>query len=265
MDVPAADRASRSSDVLPYLDLRALGLGGAEGAVFWTCVTLAALVGFELVVRRAERNGLDRGATATLAGWMLLGGFVGSHLFAELAYDTAGVASDPARLLWVWGSISSVGGMLGGVATAAGVARARRMTPLDFLRYLDLVGFAAPFAWSFGRLGCALTHDHPGVRSSHWLAVRFPEGPRFDLGLLELFFHVALATAFACLGRVPRRPGTYFGAFLLFYGAVRFFLEPLRIGEPRPGGWTPAQYVCVGGALAGAALLAATTRRASAR
>ena len=36
-----------------------------------------------------------------------------------------------------------------------------------------------------GRFGCALQHDHLGIPSTYFLAVRFPGGPRFDLGLLR--------------------------------------------------------------------------------
>ena len=34
----------------------------------------------------------------------------------------------------------------------------------------------------FGRMGCSIAHDHPGLESDLWFAVQYPHGGRFDLG-----------------------------------------------------------------------------------
>jgi phosphatidylglycerol:prolipoprotein diacylglycerol transferase len=236
--------------MLPYVDPPVLGLGGAQVSAFSILVLLAGVTGFELVVRRAPRAGLARAEAARLAVWTLLLGFLGSHVFAELTTCPARVREDPRVLLWFWGSLSSLGGMLGGSLGACLAARARRLPGRSTLRFLDLVAFAAPFAWALGRLGCALVHDHPGVVSRHWLAVDFPSGPRLDLGLLELPLHLGLALAFLLLHRCTRE-GLFLGLFLAIYGPVRFALDFLRIGETRHLGLTPAQLLCAGASLLG--------------
>jgi len=48
----------------------------------------------------------------------------------------------------------------------------------------DLVASAFPLSWVFGRSGCSLAHDHPGMLSNAWFAVQYPGGGRFDLGLI---------------------------------------------------------------------------------
>jgi phosphatidylglycerol:prolipoprotein diacylglycerol transferase len=113
-----------------------------------------------------------------------------------------------------------------------------------------------------GRFGCALQHDHLGVASTHFLAVNFPSGPRFDLGLLEFLYLIPLALVFWALGRQPRPPGFYLGLYFALYGPGRFAMDALRNEDARYLGWTPAQYLCVAATLAGAALVAWSLRRA---
>jgi len=247
--------------VIPYLEQPSVQVGDYTLHAFQVMVCIAVVVGYEIVVRRAPKLGLDPDTTASLVAWVILWGFVGSHVFDALAYYPERVARDPWELLRVWGSMSSFGGILGGLAAAFVLARRRGMSSDELLRLVDGIGFAFPFAWIFGRGGCALAHDHLGVESSHWLAVRFPEGPRFDLGLLELLCTIPIAGLFLALDRRPRPPGFFVGLFLTLYGPIRFALDTLRTGDARYLGWTPAQYLSVLAAAGGVALLVAARRR----
>jgi phosphatidylglycerol:prolipoprotein diacylglycerol transferase len=159
--------------------------------------------------------------------------------------------------------MSSFGGMRGGVAGSVVVMRRRGMSADAVWRFVDLVAFAFPFAWLFGRAGCALRHDHIGIASEHWLAVSFPGGARFDLGLLELLATLPIAGLFAVLGRRDRPAPFYTGLFFVLYGPLRFGLDALRVGDARYLGWTPAQALCVAAALAGAGLLLRARQRSA--
>jgi phosphatidylglycerol:prolipoprotein diacylglycerol transferase len=246
--------------VIPYLEPPILRVGAVEVPAFWILLVAAVLLGFELVVRRAESVGLDRALAAQLGAWTLAFAFLGSHVFSELAYYPEAVREQPLTLLWFWGSMSSLGGMAGGIAGAALAARRRRMSARDLLRFLDLVAFAAPFGWTLGRLGCALAHDHPGIPSTHWLAVRFREGPRFDLGLLECLVFVAISGTFVWLARRPRPAGLYLGLFFAVYGPTRFALDYLRVDEARYLGWTPGQWAIVAAGVGAVSMLAMSVR-----
>jgi phosphatidylglycerol:prolipoprotein diacylglycerol transferase len=251
--------------MLPYVEIPPLELGPITIEAFSVLVCAAVIVGFEIVVRRAERFGLDAELTATIVAWTIFWGFVGSHVFDVLAYEPALAWEHPLELLKIWSSMSSFGGMCGGMLGGWLLMRRRGMSAEEQLGFVDLVGFAFPFAWIFGRAGCALAHDHVGIPSSSWLAVRFPEGSRFDLGLLEFLYTLAIAALFAVLGR-RRWPHPFFlGLFLFLYGPVRFYLDTLRAYDARYLGWTPGQYLAVVATLAGATLLAVAFRRAPAR
>jgi phosphatidylglycerol---prolipoprotein diacylglyceryl transferase len=134
--------------------------------------------------------------------------------------------------------------------------RLKRLAWREVLSFFDIAAFAFSFAWIFGRTGCALAHDHVGIESTSFLAVRFPSGPRYDLGLLELFWTIAICAIFLRLDRKPRPTGFFLAAFLVLYAPVRFALDTLRVGDERYFGWTPGQYASIAAIFVGILLLA---------
>ncbi|HKJ23289.1 MAG TPA: prolipoprotein diacylglyceryl transferase family protein, partial [Myxococcota bacterium] len=231
--------------MFPYFEQPSLSLGSYTLYFFQVAVCTAVILGYEIVVRRAPRTGLDSEEVASVLAWVILWGFVGSHVFDTLAYYPERIREDPLVLVKIWGSMSSFGGMMGGMAAALVLARRKGWSGRQTLALADGIGFGFPFAWIFGRLGCALAHDHVGVPTDHWLGVRFPEGTRFDLGLLELLYTIPIAALFYFLDRKPRPNGFFLGLFLALYGPVRFVLDTLRTGDARYLDWTPGQYVAI--------------------
>jgi phosphatidylglycerol:prolipoprotein diacylglycerol transferase len=241
--------------LFPYLEEPVLRVAGQQISAFQVLVFAAVIAGYQIVVRRAERRGWDRDLTMSLLLWTILLGFIGSHLFDTLLYEREALRRNPLVLLEVWGTMSSYGGLLGGIAGALWAMRRKKLSPARMFEFMDIVAFAFPFAWIFGRTGCALAHDHIGVATSSFLAVRFPDGPRFDLGLLELFFTLFISALFLALDRRPRPTGFFIALFFALYGPVRFALDVLRVGDTRYFGWTPGQYVSIAAALFGVWLL----------
>ena len=120
-------------------------------------------------------------------------------------------------------------------------------------------------AWIFGRLGCSIVHDHPGVRTTFFLGVRYPDGTRHDLGLYEFLFTVfVLLPASLWIHRSGRTPGSQFAWFAILFGLFRLAFDYLRVGEDRYLGWTPGQYASLA-LLASGLLLLRHLRKAVAR
>ncbi len=245
---------------LPYLPAPTLHIGPLVLPAFDLLAVAAAASGCAIVVQRAARLGWERERALNLTLWMVLCGGVGSHVFAMLAYQPELVRTNPLVLLRVWGAMSSFGGIAGGLIGGLITARRMKLSRADIYRYFDIVAFAFPFAWIFGRAGCALVHDHLGIASSSFFAVEFPGGPRLDLGLLELIYTVALAALFLWLDQMPRRSGYFLGLFFALYGPVRFALDELRTGDIRYWGWTPGQFAAFGTTFLGLACLIAIKR-----
>lgn len=229
--------------MLPYIEHPTLDLGFYRLQAFPVLVGAALIAQFQITLRRAPQVGIDRRTASTLLGWAIGLGIVGAHVFEMLAYQPQRLRADPLSLFRIWDGISSFGGMLGGLLGLYLVMRRKRMSPQEMLRFTDCLIFALPFTLALGRLGCGLLHDHVGISSTHWLAVAFPDGPRFDLGLLEFFYVSLIAVMFAVLGRRRWPDGFFIGLFFASYGPVRFVLDSLRVSEARYFDWTPGQYL----------------------
>jgi phosphatidylglycerol---prolipoprotein diacylglyceryl transferase len=219
---------------------------------FGLLVATGVLLGITLARRRAPRWEIDLTRLDSFIGWMLIAGFAGGHIFDEIFYHPEQIVRKPLSLLNPLEGLSSYGGFLGallGILLWKRFAKQGKGQPL--LPYADLILSVFPIAWIFGRAGCSVAHDHPGkLASPSLLTVAYPGGARYDLGVLEMFFAIALSLVVVLMWRRRWPVGTYVALTCLTYAPVRFFLDFLRITEGaeadrRYAGLTPAQWACV--------------------
>ena len=251
--------------MIPYFAQPKLHLGPITIHAFGVLVATGILLAFRSIRRRAAAQGLDPVLAERTAMRMVVVGFISAHIVDRLAYYPRDVLANPLSLLYIWESISSFGGILGGTLVAVWFVR-RQVTGTQGWRYLDLVAFAFPLAWLFGRMGCAFAFDHPGYETSFFLAQRYTDHiVRHNLGLDEAILIVPLVLLFHFLGRgKPRTPGFYVGLLALAYAPVRFLLDFLRWDDARYFGFTPGQYGAVLLAGIGWLVLRWTKQRAAA-
>jgi phosphatidylglycerol:prolipoprotein diacylglycerol transferase len=214
--------------LLPWFVLPSLKLGPFTLQSFGLLSAAGILIGMQLAARAARRDGLDPRIVMDFSVIAVAGGLVGGHLVHLLFYHPEELA-EPLRILKVWEGLSSMGGLLGAIVTAAFWFRRHKVS---FAPFGD--GFALGLAsgWGIARVGCFTVHDHPGVRSDFPLAVDFPGGPRHDLGLYEAIFLFALALLLLALRRRGQLRGRLLPLLAVLYGAGRFLLDFLRA---RPG------------------------------
>ncbi len=168
--------------------------------------------------------------------YALIGAMIGARLFYILFYapETLAALAD----FWkVWqGGMSSFGGFFGGFAAICFYARAKK---INLYALCQKVAFVLPLGLAISRIGCYLINDHPGIKTmASPLSVAYPDGPRFDLGLLLFIFDAML---FAYLALKPKK-NLYLENFLVIFGIGRFLLDFLRVGEPIYAGLIPSQY-----------------------
>ncbi len=242
--------------LIPYLEpgdlviIHAHGIGSSfpEQAVslkpFGTLVAIAVSIGIVLAHQQAVRMGISRHRLWSFLFWILLGGALGGHVLDVVYYYPVLILDDPMILLRLGQGQSSMGGFLGATlaALAWGAIHHQPVLPLA-----EVTSSALPAAWVIGRLGCALAHDHPGIRSDAWFAVAYPGGSRLDLGLLEAVGTIPLAAAFLWSRRRRRICGFYAGWMAIYYAPMRFLLDFLRAddlasSDSRYLGLTPAQW-----------------------
>jgi phosphatidylglycerol:prolipoprotein diacylglycerol transferase len=250
--------------VLPYFELHEIPIGdGRSVAAFGVLVALGVACGILFAQRRARVLGISESGINVAMAWALVSGFAGSHLVV-LATEPDAFAHGAWSVLEFWSGMSSFGGFFGALVGLAIHFRRRG----DWRVEADVLVQALVVGWVFGRLGCALVHDHVGTLSTFPLAVRFPDGPRHDLGLYELLYTVlVLLPAIVILNRRPRPPGTTIWVIALLYAPARFLGDFLRHTDlPTPDarylGLTPAQYACLALATIGIVLAKGHRRRA---
>jgi phosphatidylglycerol:prolipoprotein diacylglycerol transferase len=146
--------------------------------------------------------------------------------------------------------------LLGGFAGAALFVRHEHLGTQRW-PYLDLVAYAFPTSWFFGRTGCFVAFDHPGAATSFFLAERYTDGVvRHNLGLDEALYTLPVALFFLWLGRGrARAPGFFVGLLAVLYAPARFLLDSLRLVDVRYLGFTPGQYGAAALIVVGALIL----------
>jgi phosphatidylglycerol---prolipoprotein diacylglyceryl transferase len=206
---------------------------------FGILLVAATVLGVLIFVRRAEKL-FKRGRRAC---YILVVAVPVMYLGAHLMYC---VFDDRTAFLKFTG-ISSFGAILSGAMVLGLFAVIYRRRNDPFLSWFDVASYAGVFAAIVARVGCFLSHDHLGLRTSFWISVNCFDGPRYDLSLIEVIFLVILAIV---LMRIKPGPwgwaeGVVFGISALSYGIFRFGLEFFRDQAMRYNGLTAEQWAAL--------------------
>ena len=227
---------------IPFFHLDPIEIGPLPLQPFGILVATGVLLGAWLARRYGARIGLDDDELRGLSAWVLVGGFAGAHIFDVLAYQWDKIPSDPWLIIKVWAGISSYGGFLGGTIAYYIYCR-RRGLALD--AYGDAMIYGLMPAFSIGRIGCTIVHDHVGQATDFALGVDYPkafaaqhgysEATRMhNLGLYELMYLIPLCLVLFWVVRKPRPRGLVIVLACTMYAPVRFFLDFLRFDESDP-------------------------------
>jgi phosphatidylglycerol:prolipoprotein diacylglycerol transferase len=227
-------------------------------------VVLGVLLGLEVSRARGIRMGLEVKDVVDGITFTVLFGFFMAHVITVVGYHPERLAEEGIwSILKVWEGFSSTGGFIGGIMAIWIFYTWIR--PHDPLRMADLIAFGFPIGWLFGRMGCAVVHDHIGQPTDFFMGMYFPPGHyaagvRHELGFYEMLWCLPVIGLFWHLGKDDQPPGTFLGTFFVLYAPVRFGLDFLRntdleYADARYFGLTPAQYGVILMGLFGAWLL----------
>ena len=230
---------------IPYWAPPSYALGPFTLQVFGLFVAAGVLLGARLMVRAAQKQGIDPVPLNDFPIWALIGGIIGAHLMHVLLYHP-----DEAHgfgIFKVWDGLSSTGGVIGGTLAALWFFARRHAR---FGSYADALALGVAPGWAVARIGCFAVHDHPGVLTSFPLAVNFPGGARHDLGLDDALVLFTISILLYALTNRRLLRGRLLPLLAVLYAFARFFLDFLRAQDlpyvdGRYFGLTPAQYVCV--------------------
>ena len=249
---------------LPFVHAPELNLG-IPIQPFGVIVAAGVLIGAEIMRRYSLRFGIDDDDLRSLTMWVIVTGFLGAHWLDVLWYEQDRLdAEGPILLLKIWDGISSYGGFVGGSIGLAFFIWWKRLTP-GLIVDTTAVGLLPAF--SIGRIGCTLVHDHIGRATSSMFGVDYPWSAiaarrlneeftyapivrAHNLAMYELAYLIPVNVLVLYLAfQKKRRFSAGFLAVLtgLCYAPVRFFLEFWRLNtsDPRYVGLTFAQWVSI--------------------
>jgi phosphatidylglycerol:prolipoprotein diacylglycerol transferase len=219
--------------MIPYFAQPVFNVGPFQIHAFGVLAAIAVLLGGRIILLRAHRQGIPAEQMFRFCFWVYVCAMAGAYLSKTVLDDFPAFLADPARVFRVSLGVRSVGGITGGFLAALVWCRFHRLSLYESLRRMDIIAYAMPFAWMIGRLGCTLAHDHRGIASNSWIAVKFPEGARYDLGLIEFLFLIGMTALFRFLDRHPRPAGFFFGLYGVMYGGFRIWLDTLHLQPMR--------------------------------
>jgi len=217
--------------MIPFFSWQTVNIGPVELQVWGIFVSLGFLASLILGLYLVKKRNLNKEFLTDLFIWLLLGGIIGARFFHIVFYEPDFYIQYPVEILKFWhGGASSLGGLIGTLAGLLIYVRIKKVNFKEFLPYGDVLGLVFWLGWGIGRIGCFIIHDHPGMLTDSWLAVNFPSGARFDLGLLEsVLSFIIFIIVFVFYKKYKEiRPGLSLFMGFWIYFAVRFFMDFLR-------------------------------------
>ncbi len=236
--------------MIPFFQLNYFQVGIFTIQVWGLFVAGGIIAGTFLMTRLARKYVLSEDVLLDAAIYILISAFFFARVFHVVFYNLEYYVQYPSEIVKFWhGGLSSTGGFFGALCALYLFVRIRRFSAKEFLPYLDIMGVSLWLGFGIGRLGCFVTHMHPGRLTNFFLAVQFPFGTRFDLGLLESLVDFTLFGIFYFL--FPRLIKKHWGLVALYstlsYAVARFLLDFLRasdlpMSDMRYAYLTPAQW-----------------------
>jgi phosphatidylglycerol:prolipoprotein diacylglycerol transferase len=229
--------------MLPALHVR-LGHVHVVLSTYALCIAIGVAAGLVLALYRSRRSDV----VLVAASLVVAAGVIGAELWHSLAHGSAG--------------LSSMGGIMAGLATIVVVARALGASPLELL---DDLAPGGVLGFGVGRVGCWLAgccYGRPADLPWAVAVERAGTMPRHPVQLYEAIVDVGIALA---LARPEAFAGRTAARAMIGYGLGRVVLEAFR--DPAsadlvaPGLPTVAQLCGTALALAGVLLYRARCRR----
>lgn len=235
--------------MIPFFYWQTISIGPLTLQVWGFFVSFGFLVALALGLYFAKKRNLDKEILTDLFVWLLLGGIIMARIFHIIFYEPDFYIANPVEIIKFWhGGVSSLGGLVGAFAMLLIYVRIKKISFKDFLPYGDIIGLVFWLGWGIGRIGCFMIHDHPGRLADSWLAVNFPSGARFDLGLLEsILAFIIFIVVYIFYKKYHERHGLALFVGFWIYFPVRFFMDFLRandllVADVRYLYMTPAQW-----------------------
>jgi phosphatidylglycerol:prolipoprotein diacylglycerol transferase len=223
--------------MIPYCTEPKLEIGPYTLYAFGILLACALAVGSILFIYVAERSGLSVRKAVLISLIGLPVGLLGAHLWY--------CATENESALLEFGGITSYGGIFAAFAVLCVVVLSSQPRSVkEFEKWIDAAFVAFSVTAMVSRLGCFLAHDHRGSLTSSWLGVKFPDGARYDLGLLECVFWGLVCVLILVLRKckISTQNGVISSSTAIAYGFFRLWADAKAEPLDTAGGFVKSQH-----------------------
>ncbi len=212
----------------------------AWGFMFMVAVALVTY----LMLKRAQREGINPDHLLDLILFSIIGGIVGARMFYVVFYEPLVYIKEPLRIFMLQqGGLVFHGGLIGGVIAALLVIKKHK---LPAWQVGDLVAPYLALGYGIVRIGCFLNGDSYGLPTDLPVGVVFPGVDDLPRHPTQLYSSAAGLIIFGLLIWLRERKafsGQLFMQFLFLYVTYRTLVETLRDNMRVLGPVTIAQVV----------------------
>lgn len=176
-------------------------------------ISLGGILAFFISEHEVKKRSLSTKFFYRTVNFAIIAGILGARLYHVLDYFEL-YRQNPRAILAVWrGGLGIFGAILGGLFA---IHLSARLSKENLLKWLDIFVLGLPLAQAIGRWGNFFNRELLGVNAH-------------PLFLYESILNGVLFLVLLFLNRKNLPKGTLFYTYILGYGAIRFFLEFLRM------------------------------------
>lgn len=217
--------------IIHNLDPVFFNIGPLEVRYYGLVYAIGFLIALWIIPKLAKKHGIktiDQQVTADFIFWSIIGGILGSRLFATMVYNPKYYISNPLEILKIWhGGMSFFGGLLGVIIVTYFFCKKKK---IKFYDIVDLAVIPFAFALIFGRIANFINAELVGRPSNLPWCTMFKEGDvcRHPSQIYEAIKNMIIFTVLLILNSKKRKPGLVFWSFMTMYTALRFSVEFFR-------------------------------------
>lgn len=235
----------------PYI----LEIGSFALRWYSVLILVGAIIGITLVEKEGQRFGIDKEFLFNMSFWAIIFGIVGARLY-YVAFNYHEYSNNLLSIFQIWkGGLAIHGGIIAGLITIFIYCNKYKVR---LIRILDLCAPALIIAQAIGRWGNFFNGEAHGpvTTLAHLQNLHIPDFVIKGMNIHGIYYEptfyyesLLCVLGFIILLIVRRlsytKVGTLTSIYLIYYGAVRFFIESLRTDALMFGGFKMAQIVSI--------------------
>ena len=204
-------------------------IGNLHIRIYAIALVAAIIVGFALGKHEVRKTGLNLNDYLNISLFAIYGAIIGARLLFVIEYIHIFI-KHPVEIIQMWkGGASSYGGFLGAFFFSILYAKKRK---INLWQYADAMTTGICMGIFITRIGCLLNWDDYGIASNLPWAVNAGDFPRHPTQIYLAINGLILFFVFSRDRYRNLETGKKFLLFVLYYNAIRFFIEIIR-DEPR--------------------------------